>query len=293
MKALITGGSGFIGAEVARLVAQRADAKPVLFDLHPSPERLGDLAERVEVVRGNLGTFAHVLEAVRRAAPTVIFHLGGMLSLPSEEDPAGALRANALGTYHVLEAARLFGVPQVLFTSSVGTYGLDLRERVLRDDTLQRPVNFYGATKVFGEHMGRFYRRTYGLDFRGVRYPSIVGPGVRTPGAVQYTSWMIEESAQGRPFRAWARPDTRAPVLYYKDAARALVELQQAPAESIRTVVYLVAGPSPDPSAQELADAVARAARDQPLQAAGPGVRKGKGRPSGVASSPAEQPFSK
>jgi threonine 3-dehydrogenase len=69
---------------------------------------------------------------------------------------------------------------------------------------------------------------------------------------------MIEESARGRPFRAWVRPDTRAPIMYVKDAARALVQLQEAPGESITTVVYLVAGPTPDPSAQELADAVTR-----------------------------------
>ncbi len=46
--------------------------------------------------------------------------------------------------------------------------------------------------------MGLFYKRKYGLDFRCVRYPSIVGPGVKTPGAVQYTSWVIEECAKGR-----------------------------------------------------------------------------------------------
>jgi nucleoside-diphosphate-sugar epimerase len=104
--------------------------------------------------------------------------------------------------------------------------------------------------------MGLFYKRKYGLDFRGVRYPSIVGPGVKTPGAVQYTSWVIEESAKGKPFTIWAPPTTRCPVLYFKDAARALVELGQAPLGNIKSVNYLLAGTAPIASAGELADLV-------------------------------------
>ena len=79
---------------------------------------------------------------------------------------------------------------------------------MIRDTTIQRPQLFYGATKVFGEHMGLFYRRKYQLDFRGLRYPSIIGPGVRTPGVAQYTSWVIEECAKGNPFTIWVKPET-------------------------------------------------------------------------------------
>ena len=111
-------------------------------------------------------------------------------------------------------------------------------------------------TKVFGEHMGLFYRRKHGIDFRGIRYPSIIGPGVRTPGAVQYTSWVIEACAQGRPYTIWVEPETRVPVMYIKDAALATVQLAQAPRQDITTVNYLVNGATPTPSAGELADVI-------------------------------------
>jgi threonine 3-dehydrogenase len=256
MATLVTGGTGLIGAEVARVLLDRGEDQPVLFDLNPSTRRLDDVAARVEVVRGDLGTFSHVLEAVKRAQPAAIYHLGGMLSLPCEADPPAAVRANALGTFHVLEAARLFGVPQVLFASSIGTYGYDLGAGPIDDRTLQRPHTVYGATKLFGEHLGRVYRRKYGLDFRGLRYPSIVGPGVTTPGAFQYTSGAIEASAKGEPVAIAVTPETRAPVLYVKDAGRAIVELAEAPAARIATVNYLLAGVDPVPSAGELADLV-------------------------------------
>lgn len=256
MATLVTGGTGFIGAQVVRLLLTRGERKPLLFDLNPTVNRLDDVAERVEVVRGDLGTFSHVLDAVQRSRPQVIYHLGGILSVPSDADPPAALRANVLGTFHVLEAARLFGVAQVIFSSTVGTYGLGIEGTVLTDTTIQRPSLFYGVTKVFGEHTGLFYRRKYGLDFRSVRYPVIVGPGVKTPGVAQYTSWVIEESARGNPFTVWVTPETRAPVMYFKDAARAIVELAEAPRERIKTVNYLVAGAVPSASAGELADIV-------------------------------------
>jgi len=256
MSTLVTGGTGFIGTQVVRILLKREGKKPVVFDINPSTKLLEDVVDQIEVVRGDLGNFSHVLNVVKTFRPKVIYHLGGMLSVPSDADPQASFRANAMGTFHVLEAARLFDVPQVLFSSTLATYGLDIREAVINDYTLQRPQFFYGATKVFSELTGLFYKRKYGLDFRGVRYPSIVGPGVKTPGVVQYTSWVIEECAKGNPYTIYVKPETRSPAMYYKDAARAIVMLCEAPLENIKMVNYLVAGPAPDPSAKELVDVV-------------------------------------
>jgi len=254
MSVLITGGTGFVGAHVARLLIQEQEQDVTIFDINPSTKFIDDIAEKVTVVRGDLGNFSHVLNVVSSCKPRTIFHLGGMLSVPSDADHAASFRANAMGTFHILEAARLFGVEQVIFSSTLATYGLDLEEGIAVDDySLQRPQLFYGTTKVFSELMGQFYRRKFGLDFRGVRYPSIVGPGVKTPGVVQYTSWMIEDCIKGKPFTVRVSPDTRTPVMYFKDAALAVVELARAPRESIKMVNYLVAGAKPVATAGELA----------------------------------------
>lgn len=255
MGTFITGGTGFIGAEVVRTLVRRGASDLTVFDINDSPQRLDDVASQVTIRKGDLGDFSQVLDAVRKSRAEVIYHLGGMLSLPSDRDPQAAFRANALGTYHVLEAARMLGVSKVIFSSTIGTYCLGLEQQPIDDLTLQRPLLFYGACKVFGEHMGIFYRRKYGIDFRGVRYPSIVGPGVRTPGSVQYTSRAIEESAHGNPYTIWVRSDTRVTLLYVKDAALAAVALAEAPAERIRMINYVLGGPNP--SAQELANLVA------------------------------------
>jgi threonine 3-dehydrogenase len=256
MSIIITGGTGFIGAETVRLLLEKGEDQLYAFDINPSTQLLGDSADHIEVVRGDLGNFSHVLNVVKTCRPKTIYHIGGMLSVPSDADHAASFRANAMGTFHVLEAARLYGVPQVVFSSTLATYGMDIRENVVDDYTLQRPQLFYGATKVFCEHMGLFYKRKFGLDFRSIRYPSIVGPGVKTPGVVQYTSWVIEECAKGNPFTIGVKPETRCPVMYFKEAAEAVVQLAGAPLENIKMVNYLAAGATPIASAQELADLV-------------------------------------
>ena len=105
MATLITGGAGFIGREVVRLLLEQGERRPLVMSRDPSPARLGGLAAEVGVMRGDLGNFSHVLEAVKAARPEVIYHLGATLSVPSESDPATAMQTNALGTFHVLEAA--------------------------------------------------------------------------------------------------------------------------------------------------------------------------------------------
>ena len=256
MATLITGGAGFVGLEVARQLLDGGETDVTVFSRNPSPARLGDLTDRVNAVAGDVGNFSHVLDVVKTTRPEVIYHLGAMLSVPSDADPASAIQTNAMGTFYVLEAARLFDVRQVIFSSSIGSYGRDIEGETLTDTTLQRPVLFYGATKAFGEHMGLVFKRKYGLDFRGIRYPSVVGPGVTTPGIVQYTSWMIEESAKGNPFTVWTTPETTVPIMYITEAAAATVQLAQAPLENIKMVNYLVDGAKPTPTAGEMAEAV-------------------------------------
>jgi nucleoside-diphosphate-sugar epimerase len=259
MTSLVIGGGGLVGAGVVRLLLNRGEEQPVVFSRNPANSKaIGDVADHIRFVDGDLGNFSHVMDAVKKAKPKVIYHLGAMLPPPSEADPSSAMETNALGTYHVLEAARLFDIPQVLFSSSILVYWPGSQENVFDDYALERPLTLYGITKVFGEQLGLFYKRKYGLDFRGVRYPNVMGPG-RPPGRATSLSRVIEECARGNTFTMPMKPETKLPSVYFKDAARAIVALGKAPLEEIKTVNYIVNGLIPTPSAGELADTI----RDQ------------------------------
>lgn len=250
MSILITGGTGFIGVGLAHKLVERGK-DVILFDIVPQTKRVADIKDKVKVVQGDLKVWPEVMNVVNENNVEDIFHLGAMLSVPSEGNPWGSFQTNVAGTMYVLEAARLFGVKRVVFPSSVASYGLGTGE-VITDETLQRPITMYGAGKLYGELLGRFYRRKFDLDFRCLRYCGVIGPGVKTPGVAQYNAWMIENAILGKPFECFVTEDTAVPVTYFKDAIHATLMLYDAPKERIKTISYNISEVSPAPTAKEL-----------------------------------------
>jgi len=257
MSILITGGTGFIGAEIVRMLVAQGRDDVIVAHRSGNFDRISDIVDQVQLVQADLGDDDAIEQLISSTAPDSIYHFGATLTGPGEADPQGLLRSNVSGVITLFEAARQVGTKQIIFASSIGTYGRDLERGVPVDDmSLQRPNSIYGVTKVFAENLGAWYRGKYGIDFRGLRYPSIVGPGVTTKSLAQYTSWMIEAAGKGEPFSVWTGPETIIPILYYKDAAKAAIDLAAAPLDDIKTMNYLVDGVRPTPTAGELADAV-------------------------------------
>ena len=243
MSILITGGTGFLGSRLAELL--RNQAHPVvLFDLHPTTRFLKSGTEGIDIVKGDLANFSDVLSVVKEHNVKVIFHAGALLSGQAEDNPTTAFSVNLVGTFHVLEAARLLGVDMVVLSSTVATFGRGVTSPVGNEAT-QKPTTMYGVTKVACERLGEYYNSRYGIDFRGLRLPSVVGAGRGGGGLSAYSTLMIEESAQGRPCTVRVAEYSRMPILYVKDAVRSLLELQQANESSLGRRVYNIAGLSP------------------------------------------------
>jgi len=254
MAKLITGGTGYIGAELAHILAGRGE-EVVLFDVAIAGYRIEDIKSKVKVVRGDVGDWSEVANAVKENKITEIYHMGALLSLVSESNPSVSFRVNIIGTCNVLEAARLFDVEKIMFTSSLGTYGLGAGE-VIDDLTIQRPTNLYGIGKLYCEGLGRWYMNKFGIDFRSVRYPSTCGPNVRTPG--HWAPGMIQDAIMGRPheciYASAGHPG--APIIYVTDAARAADMILQAPKDKIKMVNYCVSGIPDAVSVNELETAL-------------------------------------
>jgi len=240
MAKLITGGTGYIGAELAHILAGRGE-EVVLFDVAIAEYRIEDIRDQVKVVRGDVSNWSEVANVVKANRIREIYHMGALLTLASESNPWASFQVNIVGTYNVLEAARLFDVEKVMFTSSLGTYGLGITD-VVDDLTIQRPTNLYGCGKLYCEGLGRWYMKKFGIDFRSVRYPSTCGPNVRTPG--HWVPGMIQDAIMGKPHECvYASPgDPGAPLIYMTDAARAADMVLLAPKSEIKMVNYCVSG---------------------------------------------------
>ncbi len=254
MAILITGGGGFTGSRLIATFAARGE-KVVAFDIGFEDSLIADHPENVVFVKGNIANYAEVLNVIKENDIKTVFHLAAMLTVPSEANPWASLNVNALGIYHVLEAARLFGVDRVMFTSSIGAYGVT-QDTIVTHDTAQRPTNIYGISKVFGELLGMYYHTKFGIDFRGVRIPSVLGLGVKTPGVAQYNPLVIEAAIKGEPFEIWVTEDTVIPMMHIKDIVRSLIMLHDAPGEKLNARVYNLGQINPPPTAKDLVDTV-------------------------------------
>ena len=250
MRVVVTGGTGFVGAHVARALVERGDEVTVLDVVGSSPVLDG---VGVSLVRCDVGSWAELFHAVRAAGPELIVHAAGILSAFAEERPQAAYHANATGTYNVLEAAALLGRPRVIFTSTIATYGPGVGA-VVDEGTRQRPTTMYGVTKTFGELLGAYYAGRFGVDFRGIRLPAVIGAGRGPGGASAYSSLAVSEPAHGRPYAVPVAESTRIPLVYIRDAVAALLAIAAADASRLRHRTYGIAGFSP--TAAELVAAV-------------------------------------
>lgn len=251
MRILITGAGGQVGTDLIPLLLARGHTVTG-FDLARPP---AGLPRGVAWVQGDLTYPAEVSDAVKASKADSIFHLAAILSATGERIPFRAYRVNMDGTVNVLEAARLFGARQVLFASTIAAFGPGLPDLV-GNDVSMRPTTMYGVTKVAGELLGEYYAVKFGLDFRGVRFPGLISAVEPGGGTSDYVNYMYFDGVRKGGYQAFCRPDTVIPLMYMPDALRALVDLAEAPRESLRHRMYNIAAMSP--TAQEIAACVAK-----------------------------------
>jgi nucleoside-diphosphate-sugar epimerase len=257
-KVVVTGGSGLLGSMMVHMLIEEENVTPVVMDINPNPTRLDDVKDEVEYIEGDITGSDHLNNIFSKFKPTKIIHLAVFPGDLCEKDHVHAVDVNVNGFVNLMEAARNNGVQQLLFSSSGTTYGEDLEQGVmLTDKTLQRPASFYGITKVFSESVGRWYRKRYDFDYRGIHYPAIIGPGLRAAGMVTFASAMIEMPAKGEPYTLPIDKDISLSLVYVEDGARALISLGKAPKEKIKTINYFINGvKNPLPNVGEMVDMV-------------------------------------
>jgi UDP-glucose 4-epimerase len=179
MRALVTGGAGFIGSNlVERLIAEGAEVW-VVDDL--TSGALGNLAEARAEAKVHFHRFDIRSDGLRNtmetARPEVVFHLAAQATVPgSVSDPVHDAQINVIGLLNVLQTCVAAGVGKIVFASSGGTiYGPQKRFPVPETAT-GRPSSPYGITKRVAEDYLRFYRAHHGLDFTSLALANVYGP---------------------------------------------------------------------------------------------------------------------
>jgi UDP-glucose 4-epimerase len=179
MRALITGGAGFIGSNLADALLDRGDEVTVVDDLSTGRrENLDDAIRRGAAFHeADIRDAARMREVFAAARPDIVFHLAAQIDVrKSIEDPAWDAAINVGGTINVLEAARLTGVRRVVNTSTGGAIYGEVDVMPTPESVEPRPMAAYGQSKYCAERYCEWYERLYGLPTVTLRYGNVFGP---------------------------------------------------------------------------------------------------------------------
>jgi UDP-glucose 4-epimerase len=179
MKALVTGGAGFIGSNLVDALLARGDEVTVVDDLSTGRrENLEQaLANGATVEEIDIRDADAVSEAVGRTKPDVIFHLAAQIDVrKSVADPANDARINVEGTANVLSAAQAHGVPRFVNTSTGGAIYGEVKQIPAPEDHPVAPEAPYGLSKFCAEQYCEIFTRLHGLSTVSLRYGNVYGP---------------------------------------------------------------------------------------------------------------------
>jgi UDP-glucose 4-epimerase len=242
MNWLITGGCGFIGSRLARLLIENGHTVRVFDDL--SVGSVDDLVKstgysssdiskvcnwdhRLEFFEGSILDEKLVVEATNGAE--VIVHLAANTGVgPSVEDPMADCRTNVIGTLNSLEAARENEVGKFVFASS----GAPLGEQVppVHEEMAPRPASPYGASKLAGEGYCSAYQRCFNLDTVALRFGNVYGPGCHRKQSV--VAKFIANALRGETLEIYGDGAQSRDFIYIDDLCRAIVAAGQSSAAS-------------------------------------------------------------
>ena len=199
MKALVTGGAGFIGSNLANILDKRRVDVAVLDDLSLGVP--GNLSDDVKLIHGSVTDQEVVDEAVKGC--DCVFHLAAKSSVTMiQDDPVRGEEVNVVGFLRVLEAAKRSRVRRVVYASTSSMYSAIQPPH--REDASIIPRTLYEQNFLAREHIGSIYSATSGVETVGMRFFSVYGPN----------EWHKGKYANLISQFIWLMSKGEAPVIY-------------------------------------------------------------------------------
>ncbi|MEK8131254.1 NAD-dependent epimerase/dehydratase family protein [Paenibacillus filicis] len=218
MKAIVTGGAGFIGSHLVDALIERGAQVHVLDNL--STGHLGQVHPQALLHQHDVESPEAKALAVR-LKPDLVFHLAAQADVQqSVKQPGYDARVNVLGTLNMLEACREAGVRKLIFASTSGVYG-DLEKELIEEGDPVSPISFYGLSKLAAEQYIRLFHRLFDLSYTILRYGNVYGPRQQAKGEGGVVALFTDRLKQGQPIRIFGDGEQTRDFVYVRDVVQA------------------------------------------------------------------------
>ena len=230
----ITGTAGFIGYHLAELLIAQGhvvggyDGMTDYYDVRLKERRHAMLNqhEGFSATEAMLEDQERLQTAISSFKPDVIVHLAAQAGVRySIDNPRAYLDANIVGTFNVMEAARVSGVQHLLMASTSSVYGANTHMPFTETERVATPLTFYAASKLANEAMGHSYAHIYNLPITVFRFFTVYGPWGRPDMALfKFTKGIIN----GTPIDIYNNGDMWRDFTYVEDLVRGIAGLIDA-----------------------------------------------------------------
>lgn len=226
-RVLVTGGAGFIGSSIVRLVLQQTGASVVVLDDLSSGHRSNLDGMAATFVEGDVCDQASVREAMEGC--DTVFHLAASVgNTRSIENPVRDSEINVLGTLRVLEAARHAGAGKIVYSSSAGIFG-ELKTLPIREDHPIDPDTPYGASKLAGEKLCLAYAKLYPIEAVCLRYFNVYGVNQRYDAYGNVIPIFAHRLLHGEPITIFGDGEQTRDFVNVRDVATANLRAAMSP----------------------------------------------------------------
>jgi UDP-glucose 4-epimerase len=216
VRAVVTGGAGFIGSHVVASLLARGDEAHVLDNF--SSGKRENVPDGATLHRGDIRTdSARVFDEVK---PEACFHLAAQIDVRvSIERPDVDADVNVIGTLRVLEAARAHGTKVVFASTGGAIYGE--RDSPAPEDAPRLPLAPYGTSKLAAEEYIAMYNRLYGTSHVSMRYGNVYGPRQDAHGEAGVVAIFMSRLRDGETPRIFGDGEQTRDYVYVGDVAAA------------------------------------------------------------------------
>ena len=236
MKALVTGGAGFIGSHLTERLLNLGHEVAVLDLSVASYRNLNHIKENCRLNHfcmdiGRYNSWETVVKILKTYKIDYIFHLSGMADIvPSINKPVDYFNANVSGTINMLEAARQAGVYKFVYASSSSVYGIpDLKNIPTSETTPIDPQYPYAETKYQGERWVSHYNQVYGLPTISLRLFNVYGPRSRTTGTYgAVLGTFLAQKINGKPLTVVGDGKQSRDFVFVTDVCDAFIKAADA-----------------------------------------------------------------